>query len=212
MTVETATHLFSFVCGQHRCFVVDGMPLPLCQRCLGLYVGAFLTAIWLFGFGLWRRGLPNWNVLLVHTAALLAAMLGGIHVIDPGPLWRLTCGLWTGHVVMFWLVGAATQLWHLAHSTAPAPLDWRRRDTLQCLILPALLPALALAFPALSKMGWYLWTNVAALGAGVLGVATLMGVVLAAYYLVSFRRIFPDTHTTARRHQQRGNWGSHSNY
>ncbi len=30
MTVETATHLFSFVCGQHRCFVVDGMPLPLC--------------------------------------------------------------------------------------------------------------------------------------------------------------------------------------
>ncbi len=55
--METLREIFSFICGQGRCFVVDGTALPLCQRCLGLYAGAFLTTIWLVTSGIWRRGL-----------------------------------------------------------------------------------------------------------------------------------------------------------
>ena len=93
----------SRVCGQARCFTVDGRALPVCERCLGLYLGVLLTLAWLIASGIWRRGLPGRCVLCVHAMALLTAGLGGLHVIDAGPCWRLTCGLLTGHVTASWL-------------------------------------------------------------------------------------------------------------
>jgi hypothetical protein len=64
--METAEQIFSFVCGQSRSFIADGAALPVCQRCLGLYLGAALTALWLLGTGIWRRGLPSWSVFLLN--------------------------------------------------------------------------------------------------------------------------------------------------
>ena len=55
MSIESITELFSYLCGQSRSFVADGTTLPLDQRCLGLYVGALLTVLWLLGSGIWRR-------------------------------------------------------------------------------------------------------------------------------------------------------------
>jgi len=91
--MEIAEHLFSFICGQARPFVVDGMSLPLGQRCLGLYFGAEVTLAWVLATRLWRRGMPGTGVLALGAAMLIAAMLGGLHVIDPGPLWRFGFGL-----------------------------------------------------------------------------------------------------------------------
>ena len=63
--MQALTDIFSHFCGQGSCFVVDGAALPVCQRCLGLYVGALLTAVWLAATGIWRRGLGSWSVFLV---------------------------------------------------------------------------------------------------------------------------------------------------
>jgi len=117
--VDAIAEIFSHLCGQERCFVVDGRALPLCQRCLGLYAGAALTMAWLIASGLWgrslwRRGLPCRSVLAVNILCLTAAMLGGMHIIDIGPRWRMLCGLWTGHVAVLWLVGASMHLWRAA--------------------------------------------------------------------------------------------------
>jgi hypothetical protein len=108
--METLTAIFGHLCGQGRPFMIDGAPLPVCQRCLGLYAGAAMTAAWLLASGVWRRGLPDRRTMWVHAAMLMAAMLGGMHLLDPGPAWRLVCGLWTGHVAMLWLVGGAVEL------------------------------------------------------------------------------------------------------
>ena len=109
--MEWLTWAFGHVCGQGRCFTVGGSVLPVCQRCLGLYLGAALTAGWLIGTGLWRRGLPGRRIFPLHTGILLAAMIGGMHVIDFGPTWRVLCGLWTGHVIIVWMVGGGRELW-----------------------------------------------------------------------------------------------------
>ena len=188
MNADSVFWFYGFICGQDRCFIIDGTLLPLCQRCLGLYLGALLTAVWLAATGLWRRGMPHWGVLAVHLTVLLAALLGGLHVIDPGPVWRLTCGLWTGHVLTFWLVGASFRLWHLARPTGPASMTWRRSDVLQGLAVPLVLPLLAVAFPLAMKAGWEFWTGAALLGTALLGLATLAALLVAGYYLVKVRR------------------------
>ena len=172
--VETVTHLFSWICGQERSFIVDGAPLPVDQRCLGLYAGATLTAVWLIASGIWRRGMPGGSVLVGNVAVLLTAMLGGLHVIDPGPLWRLLFGLWTGHVVVLWLVGAASHLRTLPQSDTQSPPAWRLSDKAQGLVFPAALAGLAALFPVLSHLGWNFWATTAASGVAVILIAALL--------------------------------------
>ena len=175
--METITHLFSLVCGQARSFYVDGVALPVGQRCLGLYLGALLTALWLAGSGIWRRGLPGPGVLVTHGALLGAAMLGGLHVIDPGPQWRLLFGLWTGHVVTFWLIGAGVQLHSSARPDSRRPLPWEASDRLQALVLPMVLTGIAALFPLVLPLGWHFWTTSAISGAAVLFAAMLVAIV-----------------------------------
>lgn len=40
---------FSLICHQHQelCINIDGTPMPLCSRCMGLYSGAFLTNLFI---------------------------------------------------------------------------------------------------------------------------------------------------------------------
>lgn len=182
MSVEMATGLFSYICGQTRSFFVDAALLPVGQRCLGLYVGALLTAMWLLGTGIWRRGLPSWSVFLVNVAVLIAALLGGLHVIDPGPLWRFAFGLWTGHVAMLWLTGAAVHFWSLSRPDARAELPWRAIDKAQGMAFPAALAGLAASFPMLLPLGWSFWTATTVLGVAALVVTMLMAVFAMAYY------------------------------
>lgn len=155
--MELLTALFGHLCGQARCFVVDGVALPVCQRCTGLYVGALLTGMWLLAGGVRRRGLPELSVVCIHAGALIVALLGGLHVFDFGPAWRLMCGLWTGHVAMTWLVTGATQVRAWTRAASADELAWSRRQTMEAwiaVIAPvAIAPALTMAPPA----SWNLW-------------------------------------------------------
>ncbi len=102
-------------------------------------------------------------------------MLGGLQVFDYGPLWRMTCGLWTSQVAVLWLIGGAVHLWRLSRLQTRPQLSWRRWDKLQGLIFPAAFAGFAVAFPFLLQIGWYFWTAVA-----ILGVAIVMFTTAAA--------------------------------
>ena len=180
--MEFLTGIFSHVCSQGRSFVVDGAALPVCQRCLGLYVGAALTAVWLVLSGTWRRGLPTLGVLLLHVGPIVIAGMGGTHVIDAGATWRLMCGLWSGHMIMWWMIGGCVRLWRGRTERRGR----RRRDRLlvvQALLVLLVLAGLSVLFDLLSAVGWYFWTGAAVLGAACLAasaVAGLLGLALSA--------------------------------
>ncbi len=152
--MDIVTQFFSYLCGQGRCFIVDGQALPICQRCFGLYVGAALTGGWLLVTGLWKRGLPGRKVIILNLIVLLTAMLGGIHLIDLGPRWRLLCGLWTGHVAILWLAGGASQLYFSLRRTKPG---WHRKHHIQAFIILAALTTLGMIFPWLTWPGAIFW-------------------------------------------------------
>jgi hypothetical protein len=169
--------LFSHLCGQDRAFVVDGVALPVCERCLGLYAGALLTLGWLLATRRYRRELPQGAALAVQVGVLLAALLGGLHVIDIGPRWRLACGLWTDHVVMAWLLWASVQL----RAAMPLPQAADRGATLEAFAAVAALGLLALAWPWVAPLGLWFWTGAAA--AGVVAVAAALAIAAATVAL-----------------------------
>lgn len=176
--MDTLTALGAHLCGQGRCFISDGVPLPVCQRCFGLYLGAFLTAVWLAATGAWRRGLPHRSIVALNSVMLVFALLGGLHSLDDGPGWRLLCGLWTGHVVLLWLVSGAAQVWPRALPRTHNGGTWRRAHTGQALAAPGLLALVAYGYILLPASGWYWWT--ALVGGGVLCLLTAAGAACAA--------------------------------
>ncbi len=192
--MDLLRELFGHLCGQGRCFVVDGATLPVCQRCLGLYVAAAVTGAWVVLARLWRRGLPPLAVVVGHLVVLTGAMLGGLHVIDSGPLWRLICGLGTGHVLLLWLVVGSACLCR-AGRVGEAPQRWRRVDSVLALVVAGLLAVAEVGsatIPWLGRLGeapgaeavvggapswaWRFWTILAAGGVVALAAAGLCAV------------------------------------
>ncbi len=184
--VDLLADFYSLVCGQSRCFSIDGQAMPICQRCLGLHVGAGLTFAWLMSTGLRRRGLPPWGVLALHVGLLLAAMAGGLHWIDPGAQWRLFCGLITGHVVMVWILAASAELRQRAVAQAD-PLAWTRSARFQALLAPVLLAALAAAFPTAAILGMACWNVL--LVAGTVSIGVAVGALALAAGMVALARL-----------------------
>jgi polyferredoxin len=186
--MDLLTAIFSHLCGQKHVFTADGAALVVCQRCLGMYVGAALTAGWLAGSGLWRRGLASWGVFLAQEAAILLAMLGGVHVWGHSPTGRVLCGLWTGHVVLAWLVGGGGHLWRLARRPVSPQLPWRRGDKLQAAAGPMVLVGVAWLTPHAMGLGWTFWSLAAAVGAAALAAGlVLAGGGAAAYAAARIR-------------------------
>jgi len=175
--MDAVAAVFAHVCGQTRCFVIDGAPLPVCQRCAGLYVGALATGVWLLLIRAGRRGLPASGVVCAQALALLAALAGGLHVLDFGPTWRLICGLWTGHVALLWLVCGGNQLRAVACGGPAEPLAWNRRQNTGTALVVAVMPALAVLLAALPARGWLIWTVAIMAGAGLLVAAALAALV-----------------------------------
>lgn len=172
--MDIIVELFSHICGRGRCFVIDGEALPLCQRCLGLYLGAAVTAAWITARRVWSRGAPPGGVLTVQAAALLAAMLGGLHVIEGGPAWRLACGLWTGHVALVWLVAGAAELRQFDRPR------WPLGDTVTAQAVIPLLGLAAVGFAAYSPPPRLLWTVLALAGLACLASAVILAAAAAA--------------------------------
>lgn len=95
--MEALFDLFGHFCGQQidHTWLPGGVPLPVCQRCTGLYVGAAL-AVGLMGW--FRPRLDGW-FLLVHGAFLLGIAPSRLGWIEDGPEMRTITGFLYGAAV-----------------------------------------------------------------------------------------------------------------
>jgi len=157
-------HLVGYaICHQlpSHSFHLGGRQLPLCARCTGIYLGAFLTLIGLMAF---RRGRPG----KMPPTSLLALLVGFIalmgidgvnsylatffpfwpHLYEPQNWLRLTTGLLTGIALAIIVV----PLFHATvwHTPSPKPVLPDIRSLLPFLVLAfVLIPLVSAELPIL---------------------------------------------------------------
>jgi uncharacterized membrane protein len=90
---------FSHICGQQHCWILGGQPLPFCQRCTGLYVGAFCALILLIIF----RLRPNAFLYWLHGIFMLVMIPFGFHLVAHGGLMRTLTGALFGFGLVYYL-------------------------------------------------------------------------------------------------------------
>jgi uncharacterized membrane protein len=95
---------FGVVCGQNptHSWALGGVILPFCQRCTGLYLGAFVAALL---HSLWRPA-PTARWLWLNGGFLILMVPFGFHWLPQGPAIRTITGVLFG----FGLVGFLTLL------------------------------------------------------------------------------------------------------
>jgi uncharacterized membrane protein len=101
--LDLLRHVFSFVCGQNpaHTWSPGGELLPLCQRCTGVYAGAFVAALLHLA---WRPApAPRW--LWLNGAFLLFMLPSGFYWIPQNPELRCASGILFGFglVAFLWL-------------------------------------------------------------------------------------------------------------
>ena len=117
--IAAPVYLFaSFVCHQiaERSFHVSGQQLPVCARCLGIYVGA--AAVACLGCLVWvRRPLAHWPAARFRRIAMAAALPTVVTVVaEWGGVWatsnsqRAIAGLLLGAGAALVVVGAVATL------------------------------------------------------------------------------------------------------
>lgn len=117
--MDTLRILFSHICGQQHLWTLGGITLPFCQRCTGLYVGAFLA------FAIITIQRPPASALLywTHGSFMLLMFPFGFHLIPHGPLVRtLTGTLFAFGLVYFLLLNPVTAWLHRDRNWSPVLL------------------------------------------------------------------------------------------
>jgi len=137
--------VFSFLCNQDvsRSFEIEGMLLPLCQRCTGVYLGMGISFIWLLANRYYRKGLPPRSVIYVNIASLAIMPVFGFHLLDPGPGWRLWSGLIFGNAVAFLILQGSS----LICNEGKAVKSYTRLSTVSFFIVFIFLNTMPLWFP-----------------------------------------------------------------
>ena len=146
--------IFSFLCHQNpaRSFCIDGMLLPLCQRCTGLYVGIGISFIWLLINRYYKKGLPPRNIIYVNIASLVIMGVFGYHLLDPGPGWRLWSGLVFGNAVAFLILPGSSVICN----DGKAKENYTRLSTVSFFVVFIFLNAIPFWFPIQSVYFHYL--------------------------------------------------------
>ena len=87
---ELARQVFSFLCHQDpaRTFQPGSVPLALCARCVGVYMGFVLTIPMLFMLRFLSRSVATW----LHGAFVLQVVVFGFHLIPHGLTLRTVSG------------------------------------------------------------------------------------------------------------------------
>ena len=145
--------LFSFLCHQNtaRCFDIDGLLLPLCQRCTGVYTGMGISFIWLLANRYYRKGLPPRSIIYANIVSVAIMPIFGFHLLDPGPGWRLWSGLIFGNAVAFLILPGSSLICNLGEIAK----SYTRLSTLGFFVLFIFLNTIPLWFPIQSSYFYY---------------------------------------------------------
>lgn len=135
--------IFSLLCGQSlgRYFTIAGQPLPLCQRCTGMYIAMALTFAYLLATRKYRHRQPA-IILCLNILSIAVMLVFGLHLLDPGPGWRFWTGLIFAHAITYMILPAT---WRLYSGKQPERLS--RSDIIPSVAFFALLNTIALWFP-----------------------------------------------------------------
>jgi uncharacterized membrane protein len=106
--------LFAPVCHQiaDRCFVLNGQPLAVCGRCLGIYAG-FLAGLVLYPLvrGFSRPALPGARTFVLVTLPLALDGLAGLLGVWKSPIGlRFATGVLWGALLPFYFVAGVADL------------------------------------------------------------------------------------------------------
>jgi len=172
-------HVFGWVCGQNpaHTWSPGGERLPVCQRCTGVYAGAFLAALlhlwWRIAptpAGFRRNGAktnrgqecprsgtpgPRWLWLWLNGGFLLFIVPNGFYWIPQNPELRCASGILFGFglVAFLWLtLPARFVIYDLRFTSGSAIVDQRVNRKSQIAYLAVLLAALGLV-PLLAEHG-----------------------------------------------------------
>jgi uncharacterized membrane protein len=98
---ELLNHAFAFVCGQNpeHTWVLGGCPLPCCQRCTGLYIGALAATL----LHAWLKPRLTDRFLAAHGLALMQMIPFGLHWLPQGAELRTATGLVFGFGIVTFL-------------------------------------------------------------------------------------------------------------
>ena len=212
-------HVFGWVCGQNpaHTWSPGGELLPVCQRCTGVYTGAFVAALlhlawrpapaptWfrLNGAGVNRgqecprSGAPDPRWLWLNGAFLLFMVPNGFYWIPQNPELRCGSGILFGFglVAFLWLtLPARFVIGDLRSTSGPAIAERRVNRKSKIVYLAVLLAALVLA-PLLAEHGQAIAAAIlsAACAGGALALAALLLANLCLLLRWLSRRIFRAT-------------------
>jgi uncharacterized membrane protein len=115
-TAATTYVVASFVCHQYpeRSFHVGGLPLPVCARCSGIYIGAAASVLALGLIPAARRSVPRsarwWRAAIVLAAAPTALTLAveWLTSVPVSNVARAAAGVTIGAAVCAFVLAAAS--------------------------------------------------------------------------------------------------------
>lgn len=98
--MDLLRHLFSHLCGQVNCWHAAGVTSVACQRCTGLYIGAFISAALFVLFRARATSLSLW----LHGLAMLTIIPFGFHLVPHGAVVRAMTGQLFGYGMTYYLL------------------------------------------------------------------------------------------------------------
>lgn len=105
---DTYYYLFHFTCHQipSRCYWVAGYLLPVCVRCLGIYLGAFLAVLFYPLYdNIKSTKMPQKKLLILCFAPIAIDGIAQVLHLYPSPHWlRLLTGVICGSIAMLFIL------------------------------------------------------------------------------------------------------------
>jgi uncharacterized membrane protein len=164
--------IFSHVCGQVHCWAPGGVAMPVCERCLGLYLGA----LWSFVLVLILRTSPTRWMLWSHGMAMLVMLPFGYHFVPHGPAIRTVSGFLFGMGMVYYLALVPAEILQLERFV-------KNRSAIGYAVA-ALLPVPLILF-AVKNGSAFAGSRLALLAAAGLAVAALLALTNAACFSYS---------------------------